>query len=48
MIRVNDGLPVPADAIAGVSTAPLPHPAEVIEKLGLWRRPLSPPGDAGV
>jgi DNA polymerase I len=40
MIRMNDQLPVPAEAITGVATTPLPRPAEVIEKLGLWRRIL--------
>jgi DNA polymerase-1 len=38
MIRMNDGLPVPGEAITGMATTPLPRPAEVIEKLGLWRR----------
>ena len=40
MIRMNDGLPVPGEAITGMATTPLPRPAEVIEKLGLWRRVL--------
>jgi DNA polymerase I len=40
MIRMNDQLPVPAGVITGVATTPLPRPAEVIEKLGLWRRIL--------
>jgi DNA polymerase-1 len=38
MIRMNDQVPVPAGAIAGLATTPLPRPAEVIEKLGLWKR----------
>jgi len=38
MIRVNDQLAVPDEAITGLATTPLPRPAEVIEKLGLWRR----------
>jgi DNA polymerase I len=40
MIRMNDQLPMPAEAITGVATTPLPRPAEVIDKLGLWRRIL--------
>ena len=38
MIRMNDQVPVPAGAVTGLATTPLPRPAEVIEKLGLWRR----------
>jgi DNA polymerase-1 len=38
MIRMNNQVPVPARAISGLATTPLPRPAEVIEKLGLWRR----------
>jgi DNA polymerase-1 len=38
MIRMNNQVPVPAGAISGLATAPLPRPAEVIEKLGLWNR----------
>jgi hypothetical protein len=38
MIRMNDRVPVPAGTITGLATTPLPRPAEVIEKLGLWRR----------
>jgi DNA polymerase-1 len=38
MIRVNDQVPVPGDAVTGLATTPLPRPAEVIEKLGLWKR----------
>jgi DNA polymerase-1 len=38
MIRINDQVPVPAEPITGRATTPLPRPAEVIEKLGLWRR----------
>ena len=38
MIRMNDQVPVPAGTITGLATMPLPRPAEVIEKLGLWRR----------
>jgi DNA polymerase-1 len=38
MIRMNDQVPVPAGAVADLATTPLPRPAEVIEKLGLWRR----------
>jgi DNA polymerase I len=37
MIRMNDQVPVPAGAITGLATTPLPHSAEVIEKLGLRR-----------
>jgi DNA polymerase-1 len=35
MIRMNNQVPVPAGAITGLATTPLPRPAEVIEKLGL-------------
>ena len=45
MIRLNDQVPVPAGAVTGLATTPLPRPAEVIEKLGLWRR-LPLPGRA--
>jgi DNA polymerase-1 len=38
MIRMNNQVPVPARAISGLATTPLPRPAEVIEKLGLWKR----------
>jgi DNA polymerase-1 len=38
MIRMNNQVTVPAEAVTGQATAPLPRPAEVIEKLGLWRR----------
>ena len=38
MIRMNDQVPVPAGAVTGLATTPLPRPAEVIEKLGLWKR----------
>ena len=38
MIRMNNQVPIPAEAITGLATTPLPRPAEVIEKLGLWRR----------
>jgi DNA polymerase I len=38
MIRVNGHLPVPARTITGMATTPLPRPADVIDKLGLWRR----------
>ena len=38
MIRMNNQVPVPAEAISGLATTPLPRPAEVIEKLGLWKR----------
>ena len=38
MIRMNDQVPVPAGTITGLATTPLPRPAEVIEKLGLWKR----------
>jgi hypothetical protein len=38
MIRMNNQVPVPAGAVTGLATTPLPRPAEVIEKLGLWRR----------
>jgi DNA polymerase-1 len=38
MIRINDQVPVPPEPITGRATTPLPRPAEVIEKLGLWRR----------
>lgn len=38
MIRMNNQVPVPAGAITGLATTPLPRPAEVIEKLGLWHR----------
>ena len=37
MIRMNSQVPVPAGAVTGLATTPLPRPAEVIEKLGLWR-----------
>lgn len=40
MIRMNHQVPVPAGALVGRATTPLPRPAEVIEKLGLWRRVL--------
>ena len=36
MIRMNNQVPVPAGAITGLATTP--RPAEVIEKLGLWKR----------
>jgi DNA polymerase I len=39
MIRMNSRVPVPAGAVTGRATTPLPRPAEVIEKLGLWKRP---------
>ncbi len=35
---MNDQVPVPAGTTTGLATTPLPRPAEVIEKLGLWRR----------
>ena len=38
MIRMNNQVPVRAGAITGLATTPLPRPAEVIEKLGLWKR----------
>jgi DNA polymerase-1 len=38
MIRMNSQVPVPAEAITSRATTPLPRPAEVIEKLGLWNR----------
>lgn len=38
MIRMNNQVPVPAGAVSGRATTPLPRPAEVIEKLGLWKR----------
>ena len=38
MIRMNNQVPVPAGAVTGLATTPLPRPAEVIEKLGLWQR----------
>lgn len=38
MIRMNNHVPVPAGAVSGLATTPLPRPAEVIEKLGLWKR----------
>jgi DNA polymerase-1 len=38
MIRMNNHVPVPGRAITGLATTPLPRPAEVIEKLGLWKR----------
>jgi DNA polymerase-1 len=38
MIRVNDQVPVPAGTVTGRATTPLPRPAEIIEKLGLWKR----------
>ena len=46
MIRVDDQVPVPAGAVTGLATTPLPRPAEVIEKLGLWKRvpPAEPNG----
>jgi DNA polymerase-1 len=44
MIRMNDQVPVPAGTITGSATTPLPRPAEVIEKLGLWNR--ARPADA--
>jgi DNA polymerase I len=47
MIRMNDQVPVPAGTITGLATTPLPRPAEVIEKLGLWRR-VSPAEQNGV
>ena len=47
MIRINDQVPVPAEPITGRATTPLPRPAEVIEKLGLWRR-VSPTEQNGV
>jgi DNA polymerase-1 len=38
MIRMDTSLPVPRHAITGTATAPLPAPAIVIDRLGLWRR----------
>ena len=38
MIRMNDQVPVPAGTIVGLAATPLPRPAEIIEKLGPWRR----------
>jgi hypothetical protein len=38
MIRMDNQVPVPTRAISGLVTTPLPRPAEVIEKLGLWER----------
>jgi DNA polymerase-1 len=38
MIRVDDRVPVPAAAVTGLATTPLPRPADVIEKLGLRKR----------
>ena len=38
MIRMNNRVPVPAGAVTGRATTPLPRPAAVIEKLGLWKR----------
>jgi hypothetical protein len=38
MIRMNGQVPIPAEAVTGLATTPLPRPAEMIEKLGLWRR----------
>jgi DNA polymerase-1 len=37
MIRMNEQVLVPA-VVTGRATLPLPRPADVIEKLGLWRR----------
>jgi hypothetical protein len=38
MIRMNNQVLVPGEGMTGRATTPLPRPAEVIEKLGLWRR----------
>ena len=38
MIRMKDQVPIPSGTITGSATTPLPRSAEVIEKLGLWRR----------
>lgn len=38
VIRMNNQVPVPGEAITGLATTPLPRPVEVIEKLGLWKR----------
>ena len=38
MIRMNNQVPVPTGSVTGRATTPLPRPAEVIEKLGLWKR----------
>jgi DNA polymerase-1 len=46
MIRMNNQVPVPAGAVTGRATTPLPRPAEVIEKLGLWKR-VPPPEQNG-
>ena len=35
---MNNQVPVPAGPVTGLATTPLPRPAEVIEKLGLWKR----------
>jgi hypothetical protein len=35
---MNSQVPVPGEAVTGLATTPLPRPAEVIEKLGLWKR----------
>jgi DNA polymerase I len=42
MIRMRTGLPVPAMP-GGQPTTPLPAPAQVIDRLGLWRRPADSP-----
>jgi DNA polymerase-1 len=44
MIRMNHQVPVSAGALVDRATTPLPRPAEVIEKLGLWNR--ARPADA--
>jgi DNA polymerase-1 len=36
MIRMDTSLPVPRYAITGTATTPLPAPAKVIDRLGLW------------
>jgi 5'-3' exonuclease len=38
MIRMDTSLPVPRHTITGTATTPLPAPAKVIDRLGLWRR----------
>jgi DNA polymerase-1 len=42
MIRMRAGLQIPA-APSGQPTAPLPVPGQVIDQLGLWRRPAASP-----
>lgn len=42
MIRMNTSMTVPDHVITGTATAPLPTPAVVIDRLGLWRRSGGP------